>query len=1268
MRSRFSGIGFVGVLLVLFANCLCGQVEYSPSLKTYVLMHLNDKDDLKIVGQGEKASAKLFGDAAIIDKGWYKGALNPGKDGGILVQTDRPFNPDYGHATLEAWVYLNNYPAKRGYIIDKIYECANTKVHNNKPEKGAVGISLFVDSQGRIGNEITSLYYGPGHKRTFYSPDGFKIPLKEWVHVVLSDAPWPVGKYRIYINKKPILSKICAYHHKIFYVSEKEEACGKIVIGNNAAHDGVFPGLIDEVRVLGGNVAFGGVEDMSWNDPQSKRPLKRGAPCFLPDTKERIYVSCDEIDKYQAEEMMRFYPVFSKGGKLVPGVRGNAWSGNLDLKGKGIIDGKKGSLEFWMRPDNWNNRSTRNLGVAGFGPKPWVNIYIFNSVHELRPLTLYFQNDEGKNTFLGFGKTPMNQNIWYHVVLTWDGPSYKTYINGKIASDNEFRGIDKMINAVREYVNFKGEPVPKGENKGKTTSFDEIYVYGTALNPIEVKNAYYRYLAPEKVVKAVPYDVNFKNYPSLEKIIVDVDFLKDEKPATLKLNVTQNGKELASETLKVDSGKKTVSFSCPMGKVNAGAFKANLDFIGADGKVLDTMSHEFKKLETPWLHNKLGVPVKVPEPWIPLEKVGDYKLKSLMSEYDFSKGLLGQVVTNSDKTLAAPVMFQGKAGGKKLEFSDKTELTVNKKGLEATVKKEFTSSQLTIDAKGLIDFDGFIKYQIELKPTGDSVELDSLVLRIPCKSDQALDYYVLGEHMDHMSGEVPEKKGTFWKSLDGGLFKRHEIAEYGAMGRPRKSMVYGNFYGYAWLGNNHRGLCYMADNDAGWVQNDKKSALALTRNGDKVYMTLNLVAEPVKISKDKPRKITLALMATPSKRPAKGWRHWRTDSFYPTEESGRAKDDSIFYVPYPVDYKASKKFMDKVWKKGHIPLPYMDFYGSDGRMGPAEYFRWEWWPGIAHEDFPKKASIYRSNYCSGSLIDWYIYNLNKWVDQCGVNGLYVDNHFPCPLAYPVVGPGYVHEKGKVQPGYELFAMREFFKRIYCLLEAKGKKHPYLMVHMTHSMMAPTLSFADIAYEGEDHYLNGERDGKATGREKNLKPGEVPDHITFWPNHVVRVIDEPHTWGVASYWLTAVRGAENNWKLKRSRDEYIRAWYTQLLLHDMRGGARPDKGMMDVFKRFLDNDPDVKFTLYRDNKAIVANETKDVYISYYQKKGKEVLVVLGNHQEKPVKLTVTIKPDLLGLGSFNCFDAESLKKLKIIDNQFKATVKPRDYRLILLKGE
>lgn len=1220
------------------------EPEYRPTPDTYLLMHFNG--GAAIAGQGPQAAAELFGDARLAEKGWSGGAFEPGT-GGLVVRTDRPFNPQYGIATIEARVFLREYPKDRAYVIDKVFECANPVVHNAKPEKGAVGISVFVDAKGRIGNEITSLYYGPNYRKTFLTPDGWRMPLNTWVHIAVVNAGWPVGNYTIYADRAPVLRVAHEYVHRIFYTGERETTAGRIVIGNNDKRTAPFPGLIDEIRILGANLELTPPADISWTDPEKKRPVARGVPAFLPETAPRVAVSFEEPGKIETANPA-FTGVFT-GGSYEPGVRGRAFSGGtLEIRGPGIATGKEGAIEFWMMPENWNNRMIQNHTFLSGGPEPWFNLYVFNSAGDLRPISLYFKNDEGQNTFVSFSRF-LDERNWHHIVLTWKEANFRIFLNGLLVADATPRDISKMVAAQRTHIRFSGA----GQNASR---FDEICVYDRQLAPDEAWNAYWRYRDPARMVAATPYAIRFKQYPSAASVRTEADFLQGRRPAAVRLVLKQGGRTFPGAAVAVAPDSASAAATAATAPLKPGPFDAELLFLDAKGTPFLTVPRRLEKKEYPWLGNALGVPRTVPEPWKPLEEK-DRRVRTLLSEYDFSDGLLRQVTTDGRPLLAAPVSFETlDAAGKATALRPRrTDVRLAPEGLGATVSQSFPGTGWTIESVGEMEFDGFVKYRLSVRADAAGASVGPLRLRVPLRADQALDYYVLGEHMDHMALEVPAADGVFWESLAGKMFGRHELPEYGAMKRPRRGLLYGSFVPFAWAGNNRRGLCFMADNDRGWTQSDRKGAVELSREKDRVCIDLNLIPEPCALSVGAPREIVLSLMATPSKRPPKGWRHWTTDSFYTISAAGRVLDSDMFYVPYPVDYEKSASFMQGVWKRGATPLPYMDFYGSDTRMDPAEEFRWEWWPSIVGDEFARRSSVYPTNYCAGSIGDWYIHNFNQWVERSGVNGLYIDNAYPSPMAEAATGPGYVHEKGGVQPGYQLFAMRDWFKRVYCLMASKGKPHPYTMIHMTHCMIAPAMSFADIAYEGEDHYINGSKQEK-----------EGADHITYWPNHIVRVIDLPHTWGVGTHWLGAVHGNEATWELPPGRDYYIRAWYAQLLLHDQRGAIGGDKGAMAAFDAFLEKDPDVEFVLYRENRAVVPAPADDCWVSLYRRPGR-VLAVVANHarEDREIRLSVDLKA--LGMGNAEFLDAETGKPADAANGRVTMTVPKRNYRLLLIRA-
>lgn len=1235
---------------LFLAACLslaAGDSEYPPSAETYLLMHFNK--DLSMIGQNETASAELFGGAKLAGDGWKDGCLDV-SGGGVSVQTSRPFISQYGHIALEARVFLKEYPKgkERAYIIDKVFQCKNPVVNNVKPEDGAVGVSMFIDNNGRIGNEISSLYYGPGRIVTFWSPHEFKFPLYKWVHVAVVNAGWPVGKYKIYVDGNPVLVSNHEFSHRIFYSNEKETANGKIIIGNNSRHTGAFPGLIDEVRIFGSNLDLQPLADISWTDPKSLRPLIRSYPSFLKGTVPYAYVSLDKPDSMDTPEPGRFKAMV-KDGQYLPGVRGNALSGGtLTLKGMDIISGKEGSVEFWMMPENWNNKMARNLTFMNFGGFPRVRMHLFNSAHELRNMTLFFSNDENQSSFIGFGDF-IKEKDWYHIVVTWKGNRYRIYLNGYLVAEQALTKCENLIKSSRDEISFTGI------NGDWKTRLDEIYVYGRQLAPDEVWNSFARYRDPAKLKEATPYLVTFKNYPSCDKVSAEVDLLEGRRPVKASMSLLQKNSAISSETIDLPLNIPIVfSINVSSEKIEPGEFQACLKFLDENGKVFQKVTRPQVKKVYPWLHNKLGVPAAVPEPWIPLALEGT-KVKCLLSEYDFSKGLIRQIVTDKEKTLSSPVAFEAllPGGAVILNQSGDAKIELLENGLGAKICQKFKGDGIEIESIGEMEFDGFIKYSFNLHAEKDNVSINGLRLRIPLSSTQALDYYVLGEHMDHLADTVPLQDGSFFSSLETKLRKRHELAEYGAMKRASRESGDGSFLPFAWAGNTHRGLCFMANDDRGWIRSDSRPAIQFTKDKNQVFIDLNLISDPATLTKDGKREIVISLMATPSKRPPKGWRHWTTSSFFVASAAGRVLDADLFYVPYPVDYDKSAEYMKGVWKQGSTPLPYCDFYGSDTRMENAEDFRWEWWPQNISEVFQKRSGVYRANYCSGSLTDWYLFNFNQWVERSGVNGLYIDNIYPAPMYSPLAGPGYVDEQGQTRSGYQLFAMREYVKRIYCLMSSKGKPHPYTMLHMTHCMIGPVLSFADIAYEGEDYYINGLND-KAAG-----------DAITLWSNNIVRIIDSPHAWGIGIHWLGHVTGGEQTWKLPPSRDYYIRAWYTQLMLHDEIGGIDKDKGARAAFDSFLKRDPETKFVLYRDNKAILATPADGIYISYYVRPGK-ILAVIGNQGQEERNLKIAVDLKSLGLSDAKFLDGETKNVIAGDAESLNISVPKHDYRLLLIK--
>ena len=180
--------------------------KYAPDAATYLLMHFDG--DLRVAGTDSNTQADAFGGAVIATNGWAGACLDPGT-GGVRVAMTQPYDPPYGRITLEARVFLREYPKTRGYIIDKL------------PVRGTnVGAAIFVDSTGRLGHEVQALR-NPA-RTAFLAPEDTALPLNRWVHVMVVNAPWPVSKFQMYVDRQRVLDSVAEHRHGIFHQGDRE--------------------------------------------------------------------------------------------------------------------------------------------------------------------------------------------------------------------------------------------------------------------------------------------------------------------------------------------------------------------------------------------------------------------------------------------------------------------------------------------------------------------------------------------------------------------------------------------------------------------------------------------------------------------------------------------------------------------------------------------------------------------------------------------------------------------------------------------------------------------------------------------------------------------------------------------------------------------------------------------------------------------------------------------------------------------------------------
>ena len=305
----------------------------------------------------------------------------------------------------------------------------------------------------------------------------------------------------------------------------------------------------------------------------------------------------------------------------------------------------------------------------------------------------------------------------------------------------------------------------------------------------------------------------------------------------------------------------------------------------------------------------------------------------------------------------------------------------------------------------------------------------------------------------------------------------------------------GSFTPYLWLGGVERGVCWFADNDQGWITDDKAAALELERAGDAVNLRVRFINRPGVVPG--PRHLVFGLMATPVKPLPAASRAWWNDKVSPRNfisclssyrfagfSNGETLDPlggdfSIFGYcaasqgtgKRPAD---SAEFL-RTWMKKYVEDPdkggllaQLDkTYASTVNAAEAVYYTN---PALESGGTPQGRQF--SNEWKGGINGMgcnFVKSYNDYAAWCydqmlatGLKcGVYQDNTFAVASTDVIAGSAYVREDGRVQAGWNVFGHREFYKRLFVVGSARLGRPPLIYPHTTNGMTIPQFSFATI---------------------------------------------------------------------------------------------------------------------------------------------------------------------------------------------------------------
>ncbi len=228
----------------------------------------------------------------------------------------------------------------------------------------------------------------------------------------------------------------------------------------------------------------------------------------------RSFYFGDEVELLASPEMQ---------GRLQPSARGSfAYvPTNPSLEITGPL-----SLEAWIRPSTAGSGSFQGILSKYSAPQNTAyNIYLMDTGH-----VSFYLGQTGAFTTAGrlLTSQPMTNNVWAHIVATWDGTTKRLYVNGQLDASEPFAGP----------IFDTAEPVRVGSYGafGVAAEFfdgqiDSPAIYNRPLTPAEIQQRF-----------AERADYNQQNPGVLPGAVAQWNF--EERDGNVLVDATGNGHDL----------------------------------------------------------------------------------------------------------------------------------------------------------------------------------------------------------------------------------------------------------------------------------------------------------------------------------------------------------------------------------------------------------------------------------------------------------------------------------------------------------------------------------------------------------------------------------------------------------------------------------------------------------------------------------------------------------------------------------------------------
>jgi hypothetical protein len=658
-------------------------------------------------------------------------------------------------------------------------------------------------------------------------------------------------------------------------------------------------------------------------------------------------------------------------------------------------------------------------------------------------------------------------------------------------------------------------------------------------------------------------------------------------------------------------------------EVPVGDYVVRCAIASPGGEVRAERAEDLHVPEPPeWWNHPVGRPEAtdtVPPPWTPMRVIeGGFAVWN--REIALGDALQpASISAGGEEMLAGPVRLDGlRTGEARCTLERSTGIT-----WEAPVAAEGLSGELTLAA----EFDGFMKYTLDLRPEADGAALQRLVLEMPLPPER-VQYYNHASLRTPAGHDAVEERGDAGELTDEGLALPFSFS--------------------VWVGDSERGINWVAEDDRWWRPADEDRAIVIARSDEGASLRVNFVEEPLSI--DGPVTFEWAILATPSKPLDERFLrdlYLVQRAFYLNDEMTDLSPDTDAYIAAMAEAGVNA-LCQWAWKNPSVWNE--DFSAPAYRPGVAlnevkrdafkraiemahehgiehviPYALWAAipdWPGLQH--FWQEMTLgpllptpggYKQ--CSAQpFADWHVWELARTVRELGIDGVYLDggaNPRNCTNMHH--GHGYIDEQGRQRGSYGVFGKREHLKRIYNLFHGEIIDDGLVYVHHSGIFLPAVESFADIHHGGEgSDFVMDDFIGKFYGR-----PFGLP--VTFT------------RWNVAWYPERRI----NSWRLALLADATIKATPQMVVSRD----SGWDQGRRENLNRGYDLASQPVWWIWQAHKRFpfegarwvphweigpfveILGETADLYAAMHLNEGEAALLTVSSFRDESTQVDLRV---------------------------------------------